>query len=350
MEDNEEKKEKIYVYMLIIGIIYIINCVLLFLINFTICLIHIRQPILRTNFFKVVFAQIILEGLIDFFLIILNLAILISHDNKNGYIILYTLLNFCIYTDIIYNIVIFIYLTFRNDEEKNESEDEEEDGNINARKSISFGKHSFKYIHICPFVLGVIHTIIFYLICDKDYKLSSSLNWYYFFYPVEYKTYLNSLIFFPYLIFVILSVSYLFISMNRLKVTNYIHLKKYSINCILGGVIGLIIPIAKVSSANIKNTDVILLFFSSAFFLLYLNCICFFRYNCYYVEHILSNNGKEFLNKIIFFIKLTFFQVEVPKPNFIDFNNPFIYHSLAYESDFLGNDKQNMSASFASQN
>ena len=350
MEENSEKNDDNYVYILIIGIIYIINCVFLFLINFTLCLIHIRQPVLRTNFFKVVFAQIIIEGLIDFFLIILNLAILISHDNKNWYIILHTLLNYCIYTDIIYNIVIFIYLLFRNDEENDGSEDEEEDGNINTRKSISFGKHSFKYIHICSLALGTIHTIIFFLICEKDFSASSYMNWYYYFYPVEYKIYLNSLIFFPYLVFVILSVSYLFISLNRLKITNYIHLKKYSINCILEGVMGLIIIIAKVSSVNIKNTEVILLFFSSAFFLFYLNIVCFYRYNCYYVEHILSTNGNEFLNKTKFFIKLTLFQVEVPKPNFIDFNNPFIYHSLAYETDFLGNDQQNMKASFASQN
>ena len=44
------------------------------------------------------------------------------------------------------------------------------------------------------------------------------------------------------------------------------------------------------------------------------------------------------------------FKAEVPKPNFIDFNNPFIYHSLAYESDFHGNNQQQMNNSFSSQN
>ena len=118
----------------------------------------------------------------------------------------------------------------------------------------------------------------------------------------------------------------------------------------MGGIFGLIIPITKVCIVNVNNTDTPLLFFSSAFFLLYLNCLCFFRYNCYYIEHILSSNGNEFLQKLKFFINLMFFRDEVPKPNFIDFNNPFIYHSLAYESDFLGNNRQTMTTSMSSQN
>ena len=44
------------------------------------------------------------------------------------------------------------------------------------------------------------------------------------------------------------------------------------------------------------------------------------------------------------------FREEVPKPNFIDFNNPFIYHSLAYESDFIGNDQKVMETSMSTQN
>ena len=343
MGDNKN-----YISMIIIGVIYILNCIFLFLINFTICLIHIRQPILRTNFFKVVFVQLILEGLLDFFFIILNLTILISRDNQKWYIIFHTILNFCINTDVIYNVIILIYLIFKKEDKKNENEEENE--NINLRKSISFSKHSFKSIHISSLILGVIHTVLFILISDKrEYNIESLDDWYYYFYPVQ-STVMNSFIFIPYLIFLALSVPYLFISMNRLKITNYIHLKHFSVNCILGGTIGLIIPIAKVASVNIKNTEIILLFFSSAFFLLYLNCLCFFRYNCYYVEHILSNNGNEFLDKVKFFINLMIFKAEVPKPNFIDFNNPFIYHSLAYESDFHGNNQQQMNNSFSSQN
>ena len=49
------------------------------------------------------------------------------------------------------------------------------DAKINTRKSISFEKHSFKYIHICSLVLGSIHTVIFCLVCNKDYILSISI-------------------------------------------------------------------------------------------------------------------------------------------------------------------------------
>lgn len=340
-----------YKYMIIIGVIYLLNCIFLFLINFTICTIHMRQPLMKSNFFKVVFVQLILETIIDFFLILLVLAILISGDNKTWYLLFHIVLNYCINTDIIYNIIILIYLTFKREEEKKDSDDDniDRDENINTRKSISFEKHSFKYIHISSLVLGLIHTIIFFLMRDNtEYNLDSLDDWYYFFYPIKTKL-SNIFIFIPYLIFLIISVPYLFISMNRLKVTNYIHLKHYCINCIMGGIFGLIIPISRICIINVKNTEIPLLFFSSAFFLLYLNCFCFFRYNCYYVDHILSYNGNEFINKLQYFIKLMFFRVEVPKPNFIDFNNPFIYHSLAYESDFIGN-QQVMNTSMASQN
>ena len=347
-EDNDN-----YKYMIIIGVFYLLNCIFLFLINCTICTIHIREPILRRNFFKVVFIQIIFETLINFFLIILSLTIIISGENKTWHILFHIILNYLINTNIIYNIVILIYLTFNSKEEKKDNEEDEtleEDENINVRKSIAFAKHSFKYVHIISLALGVVHSVIFILLRDtKEYKLDSLGKWYYFFYPLRVK-FKNVFIFLPYLLLLITSIPYLFISMNRLKVTNYIHLKHYCVNCIMGGIFGLIIPITKVCIVNVNNTDTPLLFFSSAFFLLYLNCLCFFRYNCYYIEHILSSNGNEFLQKLKFFINLMFFRDEVPKPNFIDFNNPFIYHSLAYESDFLGNNRQTMTTSMSSQN
>ena len=346
-EDNN------YKYMIIIGVFYLLNCIFLFLINCTICTIHIREPLLRTNFFKVVFMQIIFETLINFFLIILILTILISHDNKTWQIAFHTILNYCINTDIIYNIVTLIYLTFKKEEEKKDNEDEENnegEDNINVRNSISFAKHSFKYIHIISLTLGVLHTVIFILLRDtQKYNLESLGKWYYFFCPLKVEV-KNVFIFIPYLLILITSIPYLFVSMNRLKVTNYIHLKHYCVNCIMGGIFGLIIPIAKISIINVENTETPLLFFSSAFFLLYLNSLSFFRYNCYYIEHILSNKGNEFLQTIVFFINLMLFREEVPKPNFIDFNNPFIYHSLAYESDFIGNDQKVMETSMASQN
>ena len=89
MKDNNN-----YTYMIIIGIIYLLNCLFLFLINCTICTIHIREPIMRSNFFKVVFVQLILETSINILLITLILAILISGENKEWFLIFHTLLNY----------------------------------------------------------------------------------------------------------------------------------------------------------------------------------------------------------------------------------------------------------------
>ena len=281
------------------------------------------------------------------------LTILISGENEEWFLIFYTLLNFCINTDIIYNIVILAYLTFKKEEEKkdNEEENAEREETINVRNSIAFVKISFKFIHIISLILGLLHTVILILIRDKNnYNLDSLREWFYFFSPVDNKVW-KVFIFAPYFLLLIISIPYLFVSMNRLKVTNYIHLKRYCVDCIMGSVFGLITPIAKISTRNYDEIKTPLLFFSSTFFLLYLNFLCLFRYNCYYVEHILSNNGNEFINKLKFFINLMLFRVEVPKPNFIDFNNPFIYHSLAYESDFVGNNnQQNMNTSMSTQN
>ena len=305
-------ENKNYTYMIIIGIIYLLNCLFLFLINCTICTIHIREPIMRRNFFKVVFVQLILETSINLILIILILTIIISGENKKWYLLFHIILNYCINTDIIYNIIILIYLTFKKEEEKkdNEEENEEKEETINVRSSIAFVKISFNFIHIISLILGLVHTIILFLIRDtNNYNLDSLSEWFYFFFPVDNKVW-KVFIFIPYLLFLIISIPYLFVSMNRLKVTNYIHLKHYCINCIMGSIFGLIIPIAKISTRNYDNIKTPLLFFSSIFFLLYLNCLCLFRYNCYYVEHILSNNGNEFINKIKFFIDLMFLELK----------------------------------------
>ena len=341
MENNEN-----YKYMVIIGIIYLINCIFIFLIKCTICSIHFREPIMRANFYKVVFIQLILETILDICLILIIIIILISHQYKEWLLLFQIILNFCINTDVLYNIVILTYLIFKSYGQKDsDDEDNDKDETINLRNSISFRKHSFKFIHICSLCLGGLHTLIFFLIRDKNkYNFDSLYDWFYFFYPIKISV-KNSFIFINFCLLLLINIPYLFISLKRLKITNYIHLKHYCIHCILGAIISLIIPITKVCIINMKNKDIPLLFFSSAFFLLYLNCLCVFRYNCFYVDHILSSNGNELKNKIKLFIDLMLFRIEVPKPNFIDFNNPFIYHSLAYESDFLSSNRQETACS-----
>ena len=333
-------------YILIITIFYLVNCLVLFSFYITMCFIHIREPLFKTNFFKVIFIQIILETLNIFFLFILALTILISKENKEWHLFFHTLINFFTFTDLIYNIIILIYLTFKRGKKTTEEDDSDR---TNFRDSIAFEKHSFKIIHIISFSLGVVHSIIFFFIRDKnDYIIQSWGNWYYFFYPIK-ANYYNILIFLPFLILLIMSICYKFFSSEALKVTNYIHLNHYCINCLICGIFGIIVPIIKIISINIEKSEFPVLLFSSLFFLLYLNCICFFRFNCFYIDDIFNSTEKGFVNKIKLFFNLMLLRIEVPKPNIIDFNNPFIYHSLAYESDFSNVNQKQKSISLSNK-
>ena len=204
-------------YILIITIFYLVNCLVLFSFYITMCFIHIREPLFNTNFFKVIFIQIILETLNIFFLFILALTILISKENKEWHLFFHTLINFFTFTDLIYNIIILIYLTFKRGKKTTEEDDSDR---TNFRDSIAFEKHSFKIIHIISFSLGVVHSIIFFFIRDKnDYNIQSWGNWYYFFYPIK-ANYYNILIFLPFLILLIMSICYKFSSSEALKVTD----------------------------------------------------------------------------------------------------------------------------------
>ena len=333
-------------YIQIIGIFFILNCLILFPIYITLFFIHIREPLFKTNFFRVVFVQLILESLNIFFLLLLGLTILISKENKEWHLFFHSIINFCTFTDIIYNIVILIYLTFKRDKKRME---ENEEDRTNFRDSIAFEKHSFKFIHILSFSLGVIHSIIFLIIRDKnDYDIQSWGNWYYFFCPIE-ANYYSILIFLPFLVLLIISICYKFVSSETLKKTNYIHLKHYCINCLLWGIFGIFMPIIKVISKNIKNSEFPVLLFSSAFFLLYLNSLCLFRFNCFYIDDIFNSSEKGFINKLKLFFKLMLLRVDAPKPNFIDLNSAFIYHSLAYESDFSNASQRPISISMMSK-
>lgn len=332
--------------MIIIGILFIINCIFLLLINITLCLIHIKEQFFRTNFFKVVFIQIILETLLPFLILILVFIILFTKENKEWHLVLHIFINFCTITDLFYNIVILIYLTFNSNKNKNDNNDYPD---IDLKKSIALEKYSFKFIHISSLCLGLVHTIIFFLIRDKNsFTIDSFGDWFYIFCPIK-ATIPTIFIFIPFLVIFIMSIPYKFVSQDTLKVTNYIHLNHFCVNCMMLGILGIIMPITKVVAINVKNSGFPVLIFSSLFFLLYLNCICFFRINCLYIDNLLEDNEKDFKDKMKLFINLIFCRIEVPKSNFIDFNSNFIYHSLAYESDFNDVDPRNAKDSLNDQ-
>lgn len=335
-------------YIIIIGIVYIINCVFLLLINITLCSIHIRESFFHMNFFLVITLQIFLETMTPFFILILVLTILISRENKDWYLAFHIIINLSTITDVMYNIIILMYLTFRCDGKKNENNNISDI--INSSKAIELEKYSFKFIHITSFGLGVVHTILLILFRDtNDYTIKSFKNWFYFFCPIE-ASIPKVFFFIPFLILFVMSLPYKFVSLDNLKITNYVHLNHFCINCIILGILGIIMPIVKVATMSLKNSGLLVSIFSSAFFLLYLNCLCLFRFNCMYVDNVFGEEAKGFIDKIKMFFNLLFCRIEVPKPNFIDFNNTFIQHSLAYESDFNSEDTRSEIDSLSVQN
>lgn len=326
-------------YIIIIGVIYIINCIFLLLINIGLSLIHIKEPFFLRNFFMVIFFQIILETLTPFFLLIYVLTILISKENAEWHLTFHLIINYTTISDIMFNIIILIYLIFRCDGKKNENS--RISNRIDLRKSIEIEKYSFKFIHIISLSLGLVHTVILLLFRDKNnLTIKSFSNWFYFFCPIE-ASIPTIFIFTPFLVLFAISIPYKFVSTDTLKVTNYVHLNHFCINCMILGILGIVMPIVKVASKNLENSGFLVLIFSSAFFLLYLNCLCLFRFNCMYIDNLLDENEKGFFNKIKLFFNLMLCRKEVPKPNFIDFNNTFIEHSLAYESDFKSDEIKN---------
>ena len=287
----------------------------------------------------VIFFQIILETLTPFFLLIYVLTILISKKNIEWYIIFHLIINYTTISDIMFNIIILIYLTFRFTGQKNENSRLSE--RIDFRRSIEFDKYSFKFIHIISLCLGLAHTVVLFLFRDKnDFTIKSFSNWFYFFCPIE-ASIPKVFIFTPFLVLFIISIPYKFVSTETLKVTNYVHLNHFCINCMILGILGIVMPIVKVASKNLDNSGFLVLIFSSAFFFFFLDCLCLFRFNCMYIDNLLDENKKGFINKIKLFFNLMFCRTEVPKPNFIDFNNTFIQHSLAYESDFNNDEMKN---------
>ena len=65
-----------------------------------------------------------------------------------------------------------------------------------------------------------------------------------------------------------------------------------------------------------------------------------YRINCIYVNSVLKSNGNDFCNKFIKALRIIFCGDSVKSLNIIDFNNPFIYHSLSTQYDLNINNDQ----------
>ena len=301
---------------------------------------HIRQKSIREGYFKIVFTQIILELLLNInILIIVILSFFLSTININLFFSISTLFNFFYNIDILYNFQTILYLKgaknrvysediFTNTDDLSRSEDYRGSG-----LSIDLKRYSFRRIHLISFSFSIIHSIIFFIILfETKENENPKLIWFFYFLDENKKNLFLLLIFILNYLYFILSIRYCCIRQN---INESIKLKHFSIYCFLSSLIGLIFPSKIIINHFLKkNLKTELIYIYSFLFLFYLLENTYFRLNCYYVQYILSKKGIKFCSKIGFGIQILFSNIIVPSPNFIDFNNSFIYHSLSSENDF----------------
>ena len=111
-------------------------------------------------------------------------------------------------------------------------------------------------------------------------------------------------------------------------------MKRFSLYCIFSAIISLLFPISLLIYLLFGEKDIIFIIILVAF-LSYVLVTSFFRVNCYYIQYILEENGKSFLNKWKTGLRILFCCKKISPPNFVYITIAIIYHSLANINDFL---------------
>ena len=342
---------------IVIKVISIIVIFINLLILLTIFKMHIKEISIRQGYFGIVFTQIILETLFNLIIFIIIIISMIEENiNKRCFDLITILFDFFFNIDIIYNIQTIIKLIQAKN--KVDSEDiyisnYEDSNNVDRRNSsasIDLKRHSFRRIHLISFLLSIIHSIIYYFVILKDKNNDkSSLNWFFYFISQKQNNLLLLLLFIFNYIYFTLSIRYCFL---RQQINESIKLKYYSIYIFITSLISLLFPLRIILNKSIKEEkrkdDKELQFIFCLFFLLlYLFKTVYFRLNCYYVQYILSKKGVKFLKKLEFGLQILFTRIKITAPNFMDFNNSFLYHSHSRENDFdIKKDKKRKKGNF----
>jgi hypothetical protein len=322
----------------------IIFSLISFMLNFLLILIHFKLTSLSQGFFIVVCIQIIVEALIHVIIIAISFFYLCNFNEIMFLVIFQILFYFCYTTNILLNLRIIFFLMTSN-KEKQELIDYDSDDNYSTvstkgkksrSSSISFRSYSFKSIYIIPFSLSIIFTGLYLLLTyffqnDSKEKLegipyilgsSNNLELY------------NLLFYIFHFIYFIISLIYLFLSVNKEKVTNHFHLKSFSIYCFFSSFISLLFPVLSILKIYFDNAQYIFSYLLFIIFLFYFVVTSLFRYRCYYIQFILGSYGNGFFLKLRYALKILFCCKKIAQPNFIDFNSNFVYHSLSNINDF----------------
>ena len=334
------------------NVLIILGTIFSSLIDITIMRIHIRQSLLKEGFFHVVFGQVISELIINISLLFLNFVYLISGSSLAGkWIVIFPVLfNFGYIANIVYNIrIIYFLMTFNNEigelisyDDKNKDEIKH---SLTRSSSIALQGMSFKNFHLISYGIATIHTILYIinLTCFQEVEIQSdNWNWYYYFICGE-KYFWRIFFFIFHIIYFIISIPYMYNSCDKNKISNHIYLRSYSFFCFFSSIISLFIPIVLVifmcsysDDVDTFNSNYIIILLIA--FLVFILSSAIFRINCYYVNFILVQDGKNCLKRWGNAIKILICIKPMEKLNFVDLNSAYIYHALASANDFILDD------------
>lgn len=317
---------------LLINIIIIIFGLINFFISFLLFLIHFRQSYFKQRFFNVIYYIIINECLISLIIIVVSFLNII--DVKDVFYIFGVFFYVFFNIIILYNIQILKYLI--NDPEINTDLIKKDIKSTNL--SISFTPYNFRKYHLFSYLLSIVWTISFFL-GIYFFEFYEEMKKYLILIDFDNK-YLIFIFFFPVLIYAICSFIYLF-SIKFCSTSEKIILKMYSIYTISTSIIYLLIPlITYIILEKNEDDDYKSNIITYSLHLLSLLLTNIYRINCIYVNSVLKSNGNDFCNKFIKALRIIFCGDSVKSLNIIDFNNPFIYHSLSTQYDLNINNDQ----------
>jgi hypothetical protein len=233
---------------------------------------------------------------------------------------------------IIYNIQILLYLLDDTELNKDLIKKDIRANNL----SITFTPYNFKKFHLLSFFLSLFFTLIYFVLFFFKYNENKNKS---FIINLENKNIIIIFLFFvPAFIYFFISLIYFFSKKTDSSSTK-IYLKSYSIFTTLSSFIYLLIPliiyiIQKKYYDDDKKFDLINLV---TYFIISLSFFIFniYRIKCIYIKNVLNSNGNKFCNRFKKAFKIIFCRDNKIKTlNIIDFNNPYIYHSLSTQGDF----------------
>jgi hypothetical protein len=315
-----------------------------FMLNVLLILIHFKLTSLFQGFFIIVCIQIIVEALINVIILAISVFYLCISTQNQFLLILQIIFYFWYTTNVLLNLRIIFFLMTSNKEKQElieyDSDDNYSATSIKAKKSrassISLSSYSFKSIYIIPFLLSILLTVLYVIFTHYFYNNpGEKLEGIPYILGSYNKLELYNLFFYIFhFIYFSVSLIYLFLSINKERISNHIHLKSFSLYCFFNSFVSLLFPVLSILKIYFDNVQYIFSYLLFIIFLFYFVVTSLFRYRCYYIQFILGSYGNGFFLKLRYALKILFCCKKIAQPNFIDFNSNFVYHSLSNINDF----------------